>query len=112
MDHLLNHVIASKTILKLPVLLNVQNFVLQNTHSYDAFSLSTQHTFSLYCYRARRWYTLMVKGGVGETGPFTTEILTHSCSCNYFFPLSSVHNFYYQLVVYCVCSKMVCEMSL
>ena len=26
----------------------------------------------------------------GGTGPFTTEILTHICSCHNFFPLSSV----------------------
>ena len=36
----------------------------------------------------------------------------HICSCHSFFPLSSVQILLYQLVAYCVCFKMICEMSL
>ena len=40
------------------------------------------------------------------------EILTHICSCHNVLPLSTVPIFYYQLVAYCVCFKMICKKSL
>ena len=55
---------------------------------------------------------------LGETTQFTTEIWTHICSCHNFSPppppppFLLCRYFWYQLVAYCVCFKMICEISL
>ena len=53
--------------------------------------------------------TLQGEGGVI---PFTSEILTHICSCHNFSTFLLCRYFYYQPVAYCVCFRMICKKSL
>ena len=54
------------------------------------------------------------KGSWGHRGtwPFTTEIWAHICSCHNLSPFFLCRCFWYQLVAYCVCFQVICEMSL